>query len=365
MKTTVMTATAPTTARLRLKVLGASALMVLLVACGDHPPKEDPDDKPPPPPPAAITLVAGNASTAGALDGTGTATRFRGPQGITIDSAGNLYVADKGNFTIRKITPAGVVTTVAGSAGTSGFINSVGLLAQFIAPTAVAIGPNNVLFVGDGQRVRTVASGGQVQTFAEIPRGNNVDGRSAILLDIGGVAVDSRGDVLVTNGHSTRRITANGATSILEGVDVLSNAFGTKAFLQRGVAIGSSNNVYVQALNRTISKTSGSNTLSQLAGATDVRGYADGTGAAARFEDVVAMTLDAQGNVYAADNINNLIRKITPTGAVTTVLGTLKATTLVTGALPGSLPNIGGLTTDGKGNFYATTGHAVIKFTLP
>ncbi|UVW30473.1 hypothetical protein [Massilia sp. H6] len=351
--------------RLRLNVLGASALLVLLAACGDHPPKDKPDgDKPPAPPPAAITLVAGNATTAGAIDATGSAARFRNPHGIAVDSAGNLYVADRGNFTIRKITASGVVTTLAGSAGDSEFINGVGGGARFSNPLALAIGPNNILYVGDYRLVRRVGTGGQVDTFSEIPRGN-VDSRSTPLLDIGGIAVDTRGDVIVTNGHSTRRITQNGAITMLEGSQVLTGVGGTRAFLQRGVATDSKNDVYVYTLERTIARTNGSNTLTQLAGALNVRGYADGTGAAARFEDVVAMTVDPQGNVYAADNTNNLIRKITPDGVVSTFAGTLKATTLATGALPGSLPNIQGLTTDGKGSLYATTGNAVIKIRLP
>ena len=353
-------------ARMRLKVLGASALTVLLAACGDHPPKEDPDDTPDPQPqPAAITLVAGDATAAGSIDATGAAARFRNPHGIAVDSAGNLYVADRSNFTVRKITPADVVTTLAGSAGNSEFVNGVGGGARFTNPLALAIGPNNILYVSDNRLIRRVGTAAQVDTFAEIPRGNNVDSRSAILLDIGGIAVDSRGDLLVTNGHSTRRLTQNGATTMLEGEQVLNNVSGTRLFMQRGVAVDANNNVYVHTLERMVSKTNGSNTLSQLAGSPNQRGYADGTATAARFEDVVALTVDPQGNVYAADNINNMIRQITPAGVVTTFAGTLKASTLTTGALPGSLPNIRGLTTDGKGSLYATTGNAIIKIRLP
>lgn len=353
-------------ARTRLKLLGASALMLLLAACGDHPPKEDPDDEPDPQPqPAAITLVAGDATAAGSLDATGTAARFRNPHGIAVDSSGNLYVADRGNFTIRKITPAGVVTTLAGAAGNSEFVNGVGGGARFTNPLALALGPGNILYVGDNRLIRRIGTAAQVDTFAEIPRGNNVANGSAILLDIGGIAVDARGDLLVTNGHSTRRLTQNGATTMLEGEQVLNNVSGTRLFRVRGVAADTNNNVYVHTLEGLISKTNGSNTLSRLAGSPNQRGYADGTGAAARFEDVEALTVDPQGNVYAADNINNLIRKITPAGVVTTFAGTLKADTLTTGALPGSLPNIHGLTTDGKGSLYATTGNAVIKIRLP
>lgn len=351
--------------RMRLRVLGASALMVLLVGCGEHPPKDDDEDDTPPPPAPTISIVAGNPTTAGSTDAKGTAARFRSPRGIAIDASGNLYVADSGNFTIRRIAPSGAVTTLAGSPGNSGFINGIGAGARFRNPIALAIGPNDILYVGDDRLLRRVNTAGQVDTFIEIPRGNNVADRSASLLNIAGLAVDSRANVIVTNGHSTRRITSNGAVTMLEGVEVLSNVSGTRAYEQRGVAVDKNNNVTVYTLDGTIARTNGSNTLSVLAGARDQRGSADGTGGAARFEQVVALTLDAPGNLVAADNVNNLIRKITSAGVVTTAAGTLKATSLATGALPGSFPNFGGLTTDGKGNYYATTGHAVVKITLP
>ena len=353
-------------ARRRLALLAASAALLLLTGCGDHPPKDDGDDnETPTPTPAAITLVAGNATTSGSTNATGASARFNGPRGIAIDSSGNLYVADRGNFTIRKITSAGVVTTLAGSTGASEFINGVGGGARFLEPHVLAIASNNVLYVGDRERIRSIGTGGQVDTFAELLRGNNVASGSAILLNVAGLAVDANRNVLVTNGHSTRRIAPNGATTMLEGDQFLNNVSGTRLFMPRGVAADTNNNVYVHTLERLIGKTNGSNTLAQLAGSPNQRGYADGTGTAARFEDVVALTVDPQGNVYAADNINNLIRKITPDGVVTTFAGTLKASTLTTGALPGSLPNINGLTTDGKGSLYATTGNAVIKIRLP
>lgn len=354
--------------RMRLKVLGASALMVLLAACGDHPPKDDDDDDRPPAP-AAITIVAGDASASGSTDGTGSAARFNTPSGIAVDSAGNLYVADRGNHTIRKITPGGVVTTLAGSAGNGGTaVNGTGSAARFINPVALALGPGNVLYVGDHRQVRSVSMAGQVATVAEIRVGSNVDGRSVVLADVGGIAVDARGDLIVANGHSVRRI-ANGVVTMLQGEAELNDTWGTRAFVQRGVAVDSSNNVYVEnvaTINRTNSNSVVTqNVLTLLAGTAGQRGFADGAGAAARFEDVVAMTVDPQGNVYAADNVNNLIRRITPAGVVTTAAGRLKATTLATGALPGSFPNLRGLTTDGKGNFYATSGNAVVKITLP
>jgi sugar lactone lactonase YvrE len=354
--------------RMRLRVLGASALMVLLAACGDHPPKEDGDDKPKPQP-TAITIVAGDATASGSNDGTGTAARFKDPSGIAVDAAGNLYVADRGNYTIRKITPAGVVTTLAGTAGDNRTVNATGSAARFSDPVALAIGPGNVLYVGDDRLVRSVGTAGQVATVAEIRLGSNVDGRSMVLADIAGIAADARGDLIVANGHSVRRIAANGALTMLQGEETLRDTFGTRVFVQRGVAVDSSNNVYVENAG-TINRTNSSNFMTQnvltlLAGTPGQRGSADGTGAAARFEDVVAMAVDPKGNVYAADNVNNLIRRIAPDGVVSTAAGKLKATTLATGALPGSFPNLRGLATDGKGNFYATSGNAIVKITLP
>ncbi|NNG25712.1 SMP-30/gluconolactonase/LRE family protein [Telluria aromaticivorans] len=352
-------------ARMRLKVVGASALIVLLAACGDHPPKDDGDgEEPPPVRSTGISIVAGNATESGARDATGTAARFNAPRGIAMDGAGNLYVVDGDNDTIRKITPSGAVTTFAGFAGGEEYIDGVGGSARFTNPYAIAIDRSGTLFVTDELRIRSIGTGGQVSTVTTIPVGTNVQGRSMGLVRPGGIAVDTKGSLYVTNSYGTRRI-ANGTTTMLEGSNVVNNLTNTQPFYPRGIAVDSNDNVYVADLQKTVSKTNGSTTLTHLAGTPGTTGSRDGTGTAASFERVVAMTVDPQGNVYAADEINNVVRKITPAGVVTTVAGTLKATTLTTGALPGSLPPINGITTDGKGNLYATTGNAVIKIAVP
>lgn len=355
------------TARMRVKVLGASALLLLLAACGDHPPKDDEDDDGQPPA-QAISVVAGNALEAGSTNATGGAARFNGPTGIAIDAAGNLYVADTGNDTIRKITPAGVVTTLAGAAGSSQYIDGPGDRARFLQPLALAIDSGGTLFVTDEMRIRSVTSAGQVATFATIPVGSNVTAGSMPVVVPKGIAADARGHLLVTNGISTRRI-VSGATGMLEGVEVAQDLIGTRTAEARGVAVDSSNNVVVFDLQRRISRTFNptgvnANVLSPLAGSPNGRGAVNGTGTAASFEEVVALTVDPQGNVYAADAVNNLVRKITPDGVVTTVAGTARNGTLQTGNLPGSLAPLRGITNDGKGNLYATSGNAVIKIRL-
>lgn len=357
------------TARMRVKVLGASALMLLLAACGDHPPKDDDDDDGQPPAQAAISIFAGNATESGSTNASGDAARFNGPTGIAIDAAGNVYVADTGNDAIRKITPSGAVTTLAGAPGTSQYVDGPGDRARFVQPLALAINSSGTLFVTDEMRIRSISSAGQVATVATIPVGSNVTAGSMPVLVPKGIAADARDHLLVTNGISTRRIVA-GATGMLEGVEVAQDLIGTRTAEARGVAVDSNNNVYVFDLQRRISRsfnplTVNANVLTPLAGAPNGRGAVNGTGTAATFEEVVALTVDPQGNVYAADAVNNLVRKITPEGVVTTIAGTARNGTLQTGSLPGSLAPIRGIANDGKGTLYATSGNAVIKIRLP
>jgi len=359
------------TARLRLKLCGAAALMLLCSACGDGIPKDqdDDDDDTPPAQTAALSILAGDATAEGTMDATGTAARFKWPAGITIDSNGNLYVADTGNFTIRKITPEGVVTTVAGAAGTQATAEGSAGNARFRNPSAVAVNGSGTLYVTDNEFIRTISPAGQVSTWARIPVGTNIPTSRLASVFPFAIALDNNGNVFVTNAYGTRRISA-GNTTMLEGQSVLNDLSGVALVEARGVATDSSNNVYLFDLEREISRWNpngnvGSDSLFTLAGARDERGATNGTGSAARFEQVVALTLDPQGNVYAADGINNLVRKITPAGVVTTIAGTARAATLRTGDLPGSLNDIRGIVADGKGNLYATSGNAIVKIRLP
>jgi hypothetical protein len=356
-------------ARFRLKLLGASALALLLPACGEHPPKDDDDDDDDAKPTAAITLVAGDANVPGSNDGTGAAARFNSPHGIVIDANGNLYVADRGNATIRKITSAGVVTTYAGAAERREFFDATGGSARFQSPVALAINSGGVLYVTDERRIRSIDTSARVGTVATIPVGTGVVESSMGHVLPGAIAVDANGALYVTNGYGTRRL-ANGATNMIEGVDVMNDLMGKREFVPRGVAVDRNNIVYLWDLDRMISKWTpngsfGQGSFAGLAGAAHSSGAANGTGTAARFERVVALTLDQEGNLYAADAVNNLVRKITQAGVVTTVAGTTRANVLTLGPLPGSLADIRGIAADGKGNLYATSGNAIIKIKLP
>src|SRR2546422_457511 len=112
------------------------------------------------------TTLAGNAGQPGSADGTGNAARFRAPSGLAVESAGNIYVADSANSTIRKVTPGGVVTTLAGSAGQQGSTDGTGTAARFSQPYGVAVDSTGNIYVADtfNQTIRKVTPSGVVTT---------------------------------------------------------------------------------------------------------------------------------------------------------------------------------------------------------
>ena len=170
-----------------------------------------------------VTTFAGKPGVAGSANGTGAAARFFYPRGIALDSMGNLFVTDSSNFTIRKITPNGVVTTVAGSAGNSGFADGPGTTARFGHPVGIAVDGNGQLFVADtvNHIIRKVNLSGEVTTFAGVPLtpGSQDDQGCAKFRVPEGVAVDSNGDVFVadTHNHVIRKVNSAGAVTTLGG----------------------------------------------------------------------------------------------------------------------------------------------------
>ena len=142
-----------------------------------------------------VTTFAGSATTTGSANGTGLAARFSAPDGMALDSAGNLFVADTQNHTIRKITPAGVVTTFAGTAGSSGSTDGTGSAARFNYPTGLAIDASDNLFVSDKNNfvIRKITPAAVVTTFAGTVGSmglTNGAGSSAKFGQIGDVVID-------------------------------------------------------------------------------------------------------------------------------------------------------------------------------
>lgn len=227
-----------------------------------------------------FSTFAGRASTAGSADGAGANARFNRPWGVAVDGAGNVYVADAANYTVRKITASGVVSTLAGTVGTTGNLDGAGTNAQFGALSSVT----------------TSTVGGP---FA--------------------LAVDAGGSVFVADSfsHTLRRITTEGIVSTFSG------AAGTVASLDGpvasaryavpyGVAIDSNGNLYVaDTFNHIIRRVSAAGIVTTIAGSVGVWGSSDGIGNAARFLHPFAIAVDPFGRVYVAD-ANNTVRRITP-----------------------------------------------------
>jgi mucin-19 len=287
-------------------------------------------------PAGAVTTISGTVGQAGTIDGTGIGASFNSPQGPAVDSAGNLYVADFSNSTIRKITPAGVVTTLAGSVGVPGALNGTGTAASFLKPSAVAVDGSGNVYVADSgnHTIRKITSAGVVTTFAgkagTFGTTDTATDVTALFNNPRSLVVDGSGTLYVadTNNNTIRKITSAGVVSTLAGKgDTFGSTDGVGSAARfsfpNGLALDGSGNLYVaDGLNQVIRKVVVSTgAVSTLAGSVGVSGKADGTGTAASFKNPAGLAADASGNVYVADYANQLIRKVTSAGVVTTVAG--------------------------------------------
>jgi hypothetical protein len=283
-----------------------------------------------------VTTLAGAATDIGSTDGTGAAALFDRMEGAAVDSAGNIYVADSGNNTIRMITPAGVVSTLAGMAGTTGSTDGTGTAARFIFPTGVIADNSGNVYVADAvnNTIRKITSGGVVTTLAGsagVTGSADGTGTAALFSLPSDVAVDGSGNVYVadTNNSTIRKVTSTGVVTTLAGTSGVKgylDGIGTAAQFDTpsGLSVDSSGNVYVgDTNNNTIRLINSAGVVTTLAGSPNGIGYADGMGTAVRFNLPHRPAWDsAGGNLYVADTGNNVIRKVTPAGVVTTLAGT-------------------------------------------
>ena len=256
-----------------------------------------------PPAPAPVTpprssppIMVGSIGVAGSSDGLGTQARFCSPSALAVDSAGYLYLADMGNHTIRKISPSGDVTTLAGLAGQTGEIDQDGKEARFTAPSGVAVANSGNVYVAEfaSDTIRKISPEGSVSLLAGSPGNPGW--------------TDAKGD----NAH-------------------FRNPW--------AVAVDHSENVYVADKdNFVIRKITPDGLVTTMAGKPGVPGFSDGNREAARFNDPRGVAVDYFGNVYVADTASQAVRKVSPSGDVSTPAR--------------GLSNPGSIAVDAKGTVY-------------
>lgn len=318
-------------------------------------------------PSGVVTTIAGKALAKGSTDGTGSAARFNSPVGVAVDSVGNVYVSDEANETIRKITPGGVVTTLAGTVGLAGSVDGTSGAAQFSTPAGIAVDSAGNIYVADqtGDIIRKVTPAGVVTTLAGTPSSVGfTDGAGTVARFNSpfGVAVDSSGNVYVADsGNRTiREITSAGIVSTIAGtakVTGIVDGTGPAAEFANPVDLGvdSAGNVYVadQGGDATIRKVAPGGVVTTYAGKAKINGYADGTGSAAEFDGPFGVAVDSSGNLYIGDTGNYLIRKVAPGGVVTTLAGKAGGSGFADGTGPAAeFDQTTGVATDSSGNVY-------------
>ena len=322
-------------------------------------------------PGGVVTTLAGLAGNSGSTDGTGSAARFNSPRGVAVDSVGNVYVADTNNHTIRRITPGGVVTTLAGLPGSSGTADGTGNAARFNQPRGIAVDGAGVLYVADtnNHTIRKITAGarrddagGSGRHVRTTPTGRAAPHGSTVREAWRSTA---RGHWCMSPTPTTTgfaRLTAAGVVTTLAGAGAPGGFDGTGTGARfngpEGVAVDSAGVVYVaDTISDTIRKITPGGVVTTLAGFYGSLGAVDGIGQAARFAYPNGVAIDASGNIYVADRTNHTIRKVTPAGNVTTFAGLANT--------PGSTDGTGsaarfsnpqGIAVDSAGTVYVADG---------
>ncbi len=273
-----------------------------------------------------FTTLAGLAFNSGSTDNTGSAARFSNPYGVAVDGSGNLYVADTNNGKIRKITPAGVVTTLVTTSVSSGG-----------NPVGITLSGSTLYFTTNNQLVRSVGTDGLNLTTIAGAAGvtGNADGAGIATARFNsprGIVADGSGNLYVTstNAHSIRKIViATGAVSTFAGSTGnqtgSTNATGTNARFNApsGLAIDAAGNLYVADTNNALIRkiTTPDAVVTTYAGLPGGFGFADGPSNQATFSAPTGIAVDSLGRIYVSDLSTATIRRISTAQVVTTIGG--------------------------------------------
>ncbi|MCB2018337.1 MAG: hypothetical protein KDF54_12640 [Hydrogenophaga sp.] len=341
----------------------------------------------------ALAPLAGKVNSYGNINALGGAARLGNIVGMTLDSSGNLFVVDRegdgdwyDDAQIRKISPSGQVTSYAGSWDTSlSFANGVGSGIAFEGLSSLVFDSTGNLLFGDTRTVRKINASLTSSTVAgSLAESGLVNGQvqAARFRGVSGIALDSSGNIFVSEcftaatyaNSSIRKITPVGIVSTFAGADYIGyqgtgfvDAQGTTARFRcaRQITIDSQDNVYVaDSTNNSIRKITPAGLVTTFAGQSS-RGIVDGNGTGAKFDYPYAIAIDkSTGNLYTADRDGYTVRKITPDGTVTTVVGVAYTKGVFFGALPAGLANIRGLAV-GNGRLYIASSNSISWTNLP
>ena len=281
--------------------------------------------------PTGIVSTYAGTGASGYINGTASAASFSNPSGVAVDVTGNVFVADFANHKIRKITPSGIVSTFAGSTtNLSGSVDGTGTSARFNNPTGIAVDASGNVFVADrnNNKIRKITPNGVVTTFAGIGTAGSTDGLGTVATfqTPSGVTVDGSGNIYVaeyninnpTTGNKIRKITPDGVVSTLagNGIDGSADGFGTAASFNKpfGVAVDALGTVFVaERVNNLIRKISASGEVTVFAG-NGSAGSIDGNGSIASFREPSGVVIDGTGNLFVVEISNHKVRKITSKG---------------------------------------------------
>ncbi|MFJ2215250.1 RICIN domain-containing protein [Streptomyces sp. NPDC101062] len=287
-----------------------------------------------------ISTVAGTGVAGFTGDGApAVSAQLNAPYEIAVDSTGTLYFSDRENHRVRKITTDGKISTVAGT-GVAGYggDNGSAISAQLNKPRGVALDGAGTLYIADSvnHRVRKVTPDGKISTVAGTStRGFNSDGGPATAAQLNwpyGVMVDSTGALYIadTGNHRVRKVTADGKISTIAGTSAKGfNGDGgpaTAAQLHNpmGLVLDSTGALYIADVdNHRVRKVTPDGKISTIAG-TGTKGFNGdgGPAASAQLNKPVGLVLDSAGTLYIADSINHRVRKVTSDGKINTVVGT-------------------------------------------